>query len=124
MINWLIIMFTEWLMLIYFFHTFSNTSIGNPYNVFRLNTFLFLSSNTAFWFFYHIQIIAFTARLYCLVEWRQITRRLDILTVYALGTIAAPFAVDIKPETTTPIMQVAERWHDMFNYDESSTACL
>ena len=41
MINWLIIMFTEWLMLMYYFHSLSNINIGNPYNFFRLDSFLF-----------------------------------------------------------------------------------
>ena len=45
MTNRLITMFTEWLMLIYYFHSFSNTNIGNPYNVFSLDIFLFLSFN-------------------------------------------------------------------------------
>ena len=45
MINWLITMFTEWLMEICYFHSFSNTNIGNPYNVLRLDIFLFLSFN-------------------------------------------------------------------------------
>ena len=43
MINWLITMFTEWLMVVYYFHSFPNTNIRNPYNVFRLDLFLFLS---------------------------------------------------------------------------------
>ena len=30
-----------------YFHSFSNTNIGNPYNVFRLDIFLFLSFNNA-----------------------------------------------------------------------------
>ena len=47
MINWLITTFTEWLMQICYFHSFSNTNIGNPYNVFRLDIFLFLSFNNA-----------------------------------------------------------------------------
>ena len=32
MINWLSIIFTEWLMVIYYFHTFSYTNIRNSYN--------------------------------------------------------------------------------------------
>ena len=36
-------MFTEWLMVAYYFHSFPNTNIRNPYNVFRLDIFLFLS---------------------------------------------------------------------------------
>ena len=79
---------------------------------------------TAFLVFYHIQISASTARLNCLVEWCQTTRWLDILTVHAFGTIAALLAVAIKPESTTPIMRVTERWHHIFIYDASSTACL
>ena len=43
MINWLITMFTEWLMVAYYFYSFPNTNIRNPYNVFRLDIFLFLS---------------------------------------------------------------------------------
>ena len=38
-------MFNEWLTLIYYFHSFSNTNIGNPYNVFGLDILLFLSFN-------------------------------------------------------------------------------
>ena len=41
MINWLITMFTEWLMQICYFYSFSNTIIGNPYNVFWLIYFYF-----------------------------------------------------------------------------------
>ena len=43
MINWLITMFTEWLMVVYYLHLFPNTNIRNLYNVFRLDIFLFLS---------------------------------------------------------------------------------
>ena len=36
-------MFTEWLMVVYYFHSFPDTNIRNPYNVFRLDLFLILS---------------------------------------------------------------------------------
>ena len=49
MINWLITMFTEWLMLIYYFHSFSNINMENPYNVFRLDILLLLSFNNQSW---------------------------------------------------------------------------
>ena len=43
MIDWPIVIFTEWLMVIYNFHSFPNTNMRNPYNVFRLDIFLLLS---------------------------------------------------------------------------------
>ena len=49
MINWLITMFTEWLMLIYYFHSFSDINMENPYNVFRLDILLLLSFNNQSW---------------------------------------------------------------------------
>ena len=51
MINWLIIMSTEWLMQICYFRSFSNTNIGNSYDIFRLDIFLFLSCDNYLQFF-------------------------------------------------------------------------
>ena len=54
MINWLIIIFTKWLMVIYYFHSFPNIDIRNPYNDFRLDIFLFLPFYTSI-----IQVVSF-----------------------------------------------------------------